>query len=170
MTHPQQAEEWKIEKRSRACSLCQRVFRSEEEHYSGIAETEGRFGRRDVCLPCWEKKPELFSFWRTRTPRREDRKLENIAAMTDFFKKLLEKPLEEPNRQKIAYLTALLLARKRRLKLHGSAGGKLRIEKTWDGETIEIPDPPISDAELADLRVQMEQLFEIEVGAGDLAS
>ena len=159
-------EEWKIEKRRRACSLCARPFGSEEDHYSGIAEVEGRFERRDVCLPCWDKKPELFSYWRTRTPKLEERRLENVQAMTDFFKKLLEKPLEDPNRQKIAYLTALLLARKRKLKLAGSSGGRLRIEKGWDGETIEIPDPPISDAELSDLRVQMDQLFEMELGAG----
>ncbi len=164
-----QAEEWKIDKRGRGCSRCGRAFRSEEEHYSGIAEAEGRFVRRDLCRECWEGRPELFSFWATRMPKLSERKLENVAAMVDFFKKLVEKPLEDPTRQKIAYLTALLLARKRRLKFAGSRGGRLRIEKSWDGETVEIPDPPISDAELDDLRAQMEQIFEIEIGQGDIA-
>ena len=40
-----QAEEWKISKRGRSCSVCQREFRSEENLYSGIAEVEGRFER-----------------------------------------------------------------------------------------------------------------------------
>ena len=62
MTNQPQAEEWKISKRGRSCSVCQREFRSEEVLYSGIAEIEGRFERRDVCVPCWDKKPELFSF------------------------------------------------------------------------------------------------------------
>ena len=159
-----QAEDWKIQKRGKACHACGRVFGSEEEHYSGIAEIEGRFERRDLCLSCWEMKPDLFSFWFTRTPRREERRLENLAAMVEFFKKLTGKPLEEPRRQKVAYLTALLLARKRRLKLCGTSNGLLRIEKGWDGETIQIPDPPVSDEELDELKTEMEQLFELELG------
>ena len=75
MTNQPQAEEWKISKRSRSCSVCQREFRSEEVLYSGIAETEGRFERRDVCVPCWDKKPELFSFWKTQMPKREVKRL-----------------------------------------------------------------------------------------------
>ena len=128
MTTPQQGEEWKIHKRGKSCSARRRAFRSEEEHYSGIVEVEGRFERRDLCLPCWAQKPELFSFWRTRTPKREEKRLEDINAMQDFFRKLLEKPSDDPSRQKITYLTALLLARKRRLKLAGSKDGRLRIE------------------------------------------
>ncbi|HLF92636.1 MAG TPA: hypothetical protein VJB14_04190 [Planctomycetota bacterium] len=162
MNTPQQAEEWKINKRGRACSACARPFKSEEEHYSGIVEVEGRFERRDVCLPCWAQKPELFSFWKTRMPRREEKRLEDVNAMQEFFKKLVEKPSDDPSRQKITYLTALLLSRKRRLRLAGTKDGKLRIEKGWDGEAIEIVDPPISDAELVTLKQQMEQLFEVE--------
>ena len=162
MTNTPQAEEWKISKRGRSCSVCQREFRSEEVLYSGIAEIEGRFERRDVCVPCWDKKPELFSFWKTQMPKRELKRLEDINAMQEFFKKLLEKPSDDPSRQKITYLTALLLARKRRLKLAGSKDGKLKIEKGWDGETVEIPDPPITDPELETLKQQMEALFEVE--------
>jgi hypothetical protein len=163
MSNPQ-SEEWRISRRGRACSVCQREFRSEEEIYSGIAEAGERFERRDVCVPCWGTKPELFSFWRTRMPRKEQKRLEDVNAMQEFFKKLLEKPSEDPVRQKITYLTALLLSRKRRIKLAGSRGGRLRIEKGWDGEAAEIADPAIAESELADLRAQMDQLFTMELG------
>jgi hypothetical protein len=163
-TPPTSQDEWKIQKRARACSLCQRVFKSEEEHYSGIARVEARFERRDVCLPCWaEKKPELFSFWKTRMPKIEQKRFEDINAMVEFFKKLVEAPGEDLVRHKITYLMALLLARKRRVRLAGSKGGKLRVEKTWDGEAVEIAEPAIGDAELAELRAQMEALFETEL-------
>jgi hypothetical protein len=165
MSHPAPPpEDWKISRRGRACSVCQREFRSEEELYSGIAELEGRFERRDVCLPCWASKPALFSFWRTRMPRKEQKRLEDVNAMQEFFKRLLERPTEDPVRHKITYLTALLLSRKRRLKLAGSSGGRLRIEKGWDGETVDIVDPAIAEAELADLRNHMELLFTMELG------
>jgi len=98
--------------------------------------------------------------------RSEIKRLEDINAMQEFFKKLLEKPSEDPNRQKIQYLTALLLARKRRIRLCGSKDGKLRIEKTWDGEATEIADPIIADTELEVLKLQMEQLFVVELGDG----
>lgn len=160
----QQSEEWRISKRGKACSACARAFRSEEEHYSGIAELEGRFERRDYCAPCWAAKPALFSFWKTRMPKVEQRRFEDIAAMVEFFKKLAAAPSDDPSRQKITYLLALLLARKRRVRLAGSKDGRLRVEKSWDGDTVEIADPPITDAELADLRSQMEQLFAVEFG------
>ncbi len=163
-TTPSQQDDWKISKRARACSLCQRPFRSEEEHYSGIARVEVRFERRDVCLPCWtSQKPELFSFWKTAMPKIEQKRFEDVAAMVEFFKKLVETPTEDPVRLKVSYLMALLLARKRRVRLAGSKGGKLRVEKTWDGEAVEIAEPAISDAELADLRTQMEQIFSAEL-------
>jgi hypothetical protein len=163
MSNPTQAEEWKISKRGRSCSVCQREFRSEEVLYSGIAETEGKFARRDVCVPCWDRKPELFSFWKTQMPRREVKRLEDVNAMQEFFKRLLEKPSEDPARHKVTYLTALLLARKRRLRLAGSKDGKLRIEKGWDGEAAEIVDPVIADDEIETLKQQMEQLFVVEL-------
>lgn len=165
-----QAEEWKIARRGRACSVCGRAFGSEEEHYSGIAEVESRFERRDVCLGCWDRRPELFSFWRTRMPRLERRRLEDVGALQEFFKRLLEKASADPARAKITYLAALLLARKRRVRLLGSRDGLLRLEKSWDGETVEIPDPPITDEELSDLCRQMEALFDIELGPGDVSA
>ena len=73
---------------------------------------------------------------------------------------------EDPSRHKITYLTALLLARKRRIRLAGSKDGKLRIEKTWHGEACEIADPLITDDELESLKQQMEQLFVVELGDG----
>jgi hypothetical protein len=100
-------------------------------------------------------------------PRREVKRLEDINAMQEFFKKLLEKPSDDANRQKVTYLTALLLARKRRLRLTGSKDGRLRIEKSWDGESTEIADPMIADTELETLKQQMEQLFVVELGDGN---
>ena len=177
-----QAEDWKIDKRGKGCHACRRSFDSEEVHYSGIAEVSAqqeqpedpalragdRFERRDYCVPCWEKKPDLFSFWKTRMPRKEEKRIEDINAMQEFFRRLIAGPLEDPARAKIAYLTALLLSRKRRVRLVGSSGGKLKIEKTWDGETMTLPEPVITDEELGDLRFRMEELFEVELGSADL--
>ncbi len=173
-------EEWKIEKRKPGCAGCQKSFGSEETHYSGIVEADGRFARRDYCLKCWESmKPGalpreggtetarvegLFSHWLTLAPKKDQRTLEDINAMQDFFKKLIAIPTEDPTREKVIYLTALLLMRKKRLKMAGPSKprdgkNRLPLEKPWDGETVEIVDPPIADAELEQLKASMEMLF-----------
>jgi hypothetical protein len=161
------SDEWKIDRRRPGCVVCARAFGSEETHVSGIMEIEGHFVRRDYCTACWEKRTEeLFSFWITVAPKREQRTLEDINAMQDFFRKLVEKPAEDPLREKIVYLTALLLMRKKRLKAAGSrqrdGRPRLVLEKSWDGETIEIADPPIADDELERLKAEMEALFQTE--------
>ena len=83
--------------------------------------------------------------------------------MTEFFRKLIAAPAEDPERRKIIYLTALLLMRKRRVKSLGSrsrdGGCWLTLEKSWDGETVEIAEPAVSDEELAPLKSGMEALF-----------
>jgi hypothetical protein len=157
-------EEWKIEKRKPGCAGCSKSFGSEESHYSGIVEVEGRFARREYCLTCWEGKPELFSFWLTLSAKKEQRTLEDINAMQDFFKKLIAEPTEDPTREKITYLAALLLMRKKRVKLAGPSKprdgrNRLPLEKSWDGETVEIVEPAIADAELEQLKSDMEMLF-----------
>ncbi len=165
-------DDWKIEKRKSGCNVCGRAFESEERHISAITQVEGgHFGRRDQCMECWAKKTEEpFSFWSTAAPVREQRRLEDIVAMLEFFKKLIAQPTEDDTRHKIMYLTALLLMRKKRVKAAGNRthDGRnwLVLEKSWDGEKIEIVDPPIADPELESLKLEMERLFNVEL-SGD---
>lgn len=159
-------EEWKVERRKRGCAGCEKPFASEEELYSCIVEIEGGFSRRDLCLPCWDRKPfEIFSFWKTRMPKIRERKLEDLAAMVEFFKRLVATPSEDPRRAKVTYLVALILMRKKRLKMVGTRGAAILVEKAWDGDTCELAEPPIADEELQELRIEMEKLFEVELTA-----
>lgn len=167
-------EEWKIERRKPGCTACARPFESEEPHISAIALVDGRFTRADQCLACWARRAaEPFSYWNTRAPKREQKRLEDIAAMQEFFKKLIADPVADDTREKITYLTALLLMRKKRVKAVGQKkrDGKtwLVLEKSWDGDAVEIADPPISDPELESLKLEMERIFNLELGQETLA-
>ncbi len=162
---------WKIDRRKRACTGCSREFASEEKHYSAIRRDGAAFGRLDACTACWDRlfpagTEPPFSFWKTVAPRREKKRLEDVAAMTEFFKKLLERAGTDPGLEKVTYLTALLLMRKRRVRAAGSRSRDGRawlvLEKSWDGEAVEIVDPPIADDELAPLKAQLEALFDLE--------
>ena len=158
-------DEWKIERRKRTCAGCNREFESEEKHRSAIRLAEGRFARIDSCLACWDKLfpaagDAPFSSWMTTAPKRGKRRLEDVAAMVEFFKRLVEARSEDPLHQKVLYLTSLLLMRKRRVRAAGSRTGVLILEKAWDGETVEIADPAIPDGELGALKAELERLFD----------
>ncbi len=164
-------DEWKIERRKRGCVSCNREFESEEKHRSAIRLAEGRLGRIDSCLACWEKlfpagDEQPFSSWTTTAPKRGKRRLEDIAAMVEFFKRLIEVRSGDPLHDKVLYLTSLLLMRKRRVRAAGSksVGGRavLVLEKAWDGETVEIADPAIPDEELGTLKAELERMFDGE--------
>ena len=160
-------DDWKIERRQRGCGGCAREFESEETHYSAILLDEGRFGRVDVCLKCWERLSadgDTFSYWKTTAPKRGKRRLEDVKAMVEFFKRLVERRSGDPLHEKVLYLTSLLLMRKRRVRAAGSKneGGRtlLLLEKSWDGETVEIADPAIPDGELGALKAELERMFD----------
>ena len=168
-------DDWKIERRKRGCGGCHREFRSEEQHYSAIRLVEGKFGRLDSCMPCWDKLFPTggevpFSSWTTTAPKRGKKRLEDIRAMIEFFKRLVETRDGTPLQDKILYLTSLLLMRKRRVRAAGSkTDGSRRLlvlEKAWDGETVEIVDPAIPDDELATLKAELERMFD-GFGAGE---
>jgi hypothetical protein len=67
----------------------------------------------------------------------------------------------------VKFFTALVLLRKKRVRLHGTKvtdqGALLRVEKIWDGESVDLVDPGINEEKLAEIRAQMEQLFEMEL-------
>ncbi len=156
-------EEWKVGRRKPVCSKCEREFTSGEIHYSGIFEEENRFERADFCLACWETgEHKPFSHWKTVTPEKVHRRMEDIEAMFEFFNSLCRDPDPGPLRQKVAYLTSLLLMRKRRLKLVGREKGLLVLERVRDGVQVRIVEPWIEDSELEGLRAGMERLFEAQ--------
>jgi len=164
-------DEWKIERRKRTCTSCHREFESEEKHFSAIRLAEGKFGRLDACLPCWDRLFPAggdvpFSSWTTTAPKRGKRRLEDVAAMVEFFKRLVERRGADPVHDKVLYLTSLLLMRKRRVRAAGSKSDGARtllvLEKAWDGETVEIVDPAIPDEELGALKAELERLFDGE--------
>ena len=156
-------EEWKVGRRKSECSKCGQEFASGEIHYSGIFEDEDRFLRSDFCLSCWgAAEVRSFSHWKTITPKKVERRLEDIGAMAEFFNSLSRDENPTPLRQKVTYLTALLLMRKRRLKLAGREKGYLLLERARDGISVRIAEPWIEESELEGLRKDMERLFETQ--------
>jgi hypothetical protein len=161
----------KIERVHKVCAGCAREFVHGEEVISAVASSaEEQLVRKDYCLACWARPPqEIFSYWRTLYPEKSKPNIEDMDKVQKFFDKLLEKPDPTPEIEGVKFFTALVLARKKRLKLLGSRqeGDRawIRVEKAWDGEKAEVPDPGITEEQIAQIRADMERLFEMELSA-----
>lgn len=149
-------------------------------------EEQEHFERRDFCTACWEqagaKQPDLFSFWQMRVLVKEPPKTPKDI-LINFFDNLIELPLDTTGRAspaqvdatlkpKVIYLFALILIRKRILKLKQSAVRDnqrlLILERPIDGsntnvKTYEVPDIDIPPEELVSLRDEFSRLFEFKI-------
>jgi len=134
--------EYKIAASSHTCQGCARRFGVGDEYYSAVREAEGEdvFARHDFCPACW--RPDgaaYFSFWKTRVPepdqpRRRGPQLVDLARLMQLFEHLDE--AEEDRALRFRYVLALVLMRKRRLKvvssrrLAGRSGEELTLRET----------------------------------------
>lgn len=162
-------------------------------------EEAGHFERRDFCTACWEqagaKQPDLFSFWQMRVVVKEAPKTPKDI-LINFFDNLIEPPssrqddgitgqapataIDTALRPKVIYLFALILIRKRILKLKqsivrdnpfGNTQDRQRLlilERNLDGsntnvKTYEVPDIDIPENELVSLRDEFSRLFEFKI-------
>jgi hypothetical protein len=132
-----------------------------------LEEDEG-FVRFDYSIEAWEKgdRPDrLFSHWRYTTPE-EGKKPDIVideAVLVDLFERLDGD--ERPQRIAFRYIIALVLLRKRKLKLVGreqADGGEtwlLRWSGT-DGEVAKIHNPGIQEDEIHGLSDQLSDLLQ----------
>lgn len=159
---------WEVGRGQRACSVTGKVFEEGDEYYSALQEEGESFARRDFCPEAWEEldKTKFFSFWRTKLQRGGDKKKNrlviDVEAFYTFFLSLCDD--EKPSRQLFRYLIALMLVRKRILRLE-------EVEKHPDGEALilydtrakeecRVPAPVAGEAELVSAQEELNQIFE----------
>ena len=157
--------EWKIQKGGRECERCRRAFGEGEEHFSQLFLETQACRRENVCAACWSSPAsEAFSFWKTRRPEAGAPPPDNRPAQLAAFQKLAAEAGEDPNRRKLLFLLALLLVRKRVLKLSGSdrAGGQefITVQVAATGESHRVLNPDIKPEELVALQEEINALFE----------
>ena len=130
--------------------------------FSVLAEREGRTVRLDYSADHWAGPPEdAIGFWTAEIPPEvepERRKpLEPHELMT-FFEQLGESP--NPMQEKLRYVLALLLTRKRRLLLDGDwMDGEipfLRFVGTHGEGTFDVRDQQLEEDEIQQLQVQLD--------------
>ncbi len=166
--------DWKIDRKGTQCGACGKEFAAGETFVSAIwlrepPTDEGAFERKDACPACFEaEEREPFSRWVTRLPPEKPKgPLLDLGLAREFLLRLVAEA--DPERRNVTYVLALLLLRKRRLKLleqrrEGDlAIMTLRVTGTDEGKEFEVPAPEPTAEETEEITAELSRLF----GLGD---
>jgi len=161
--------DYKLGRRAPECAATGNPFQEGEEIISAIfsGEDEG-FERRDYSVSGFEGVTGYHSYWRAQIPVtvEDERKLDYDLAF-EFFQRLRRD--DEEQTAPLVYLLALLLGRKRRIKLKGFGRGKggetLKVVVAGDeeDEALELPVPDLGEDDAGRLQDDLNRLFGIEV-------
>lgn len=172
--------EWSMPRRADACLGCQRRFESGETFQAFLYDTSAGYERRDYCLRCGPPAtPAPLGVWKS---RRADARAKKSApfdreAIYAFFERLED--AHEPNEVQLRFVLALLLWRKKVLKLERTAA--LVERETWEfvaprTDTLHrVVRPDLDEEQLERLSNQLEGLLasgsgSLGVAANDLAT
>jgi hypothetical protein len=171
-------QDWKIQKTSRFCRRCGREFQGDETVYSAIHERAGdEFDRKDLCGECWplesaeEGDDPPFSFWKTRMPTLKEAERISFDQVEQFFWKLIDRREGTGEESRLEYPLALLLLRKKLLRLRATVLRKereiLQFVDAAGAREVEITDPGLDAEGLARLEEEVRRLLFPERVAGD---
>ena len=161
--------EWRIAETSKSCERCGARFLPEQDFFSRLelARAEGMtaLARTDYCAACWAKlasQLEAPIFWKTRRRGVDDAKnLVDLASLHGLFLNLVED--SRPEVEALRYVVALLLLRKKLLKVvrgAGGARGDLVFKDPRDPEKrMRLPSPDLSEESLQNLKDQLGEIL-----------
>jgi hypothetical protein len=161
-------ESWRIGHRGGACSACAEPLRPGSEAVSAIYAAGDVFERRDFCGACFqapEKRATPFSWWSAVVPEPEKKKaVFDLGVAKEFLQRLLRD--QDPSRDSLRYLLALMLMRKRGVVLVGQnqtdAGEVMVVRVPPDDETVhELKVVDLDEAETERLREELGKLFQL---------
>lgn len=177
------AEEYKIESGRRTCEECGRQFAALEEYVSAVFESADDaknptgLARLDFCSEHWPaNRAELLAFWRTRVPPPEEPKQRRYVIsderLMEVFLRL--QGTDDPGRLDARYVIALMLVRKRRLKLESTrrrdGQSYMILRKSRSKETFEAVDRRLSDEAVLAVSAELGKLLEDVVAGSEEGS
>ncbi len=156
--------DWYINRGSKSCFLCEKLFPEEEIYFSALYDEKNMFIRKDFCVVCWDKKCDaaIFSHWKTKVPKKPEvvQKYANIDIFYDLFNKLENE--NDLSRVNFRYVLSLYLMRKKILKLissHKSNGNEyLVLLNVKEGKETEVLKPRLTKEEVVSVTDEIGKL------------
>ncbi len=156
--------EYQIQPITRRCVVSGRDLEVGERYYTALLEEGDHFVRQDFSAQVWQGPPPgAFSFWSGKVPPPED------AYKPRFDDDLLEEcfqrleGLTDPGRVNFRYVVALLLVRRRRLKLEqtsvadGVETMTLRCPRTQ--ESYQVVNPGLNEEAMSQAQHEVFQVL-----------
>jgi hypothetical protein len=159
------ANEYEIARGTGKCAATGRELAAGEFYYAALFETPQGIERKDLSVETWTGPPEgCFCYWKTRVPTRE-KKPSIIAVdsslLVDLFCRLEEDSSEM--RQKFRFVLALLLMRKRLLRLdkttHDDGREYWHMRLTGEQSVHQVINPQLSNEEIDRLSGQLAAIL-----------
>jgi hypothetical protein len=164
------SNEYEFGRATGKCAVTQKPFQEGEQYYVVLIEEADGFVRRDYSVEGWSGPPEgSFCFWRGRTPIKDKkgRMAVDLGVLLNLFQRL--ENVESRGKQHFRFVLALLLMRKRLLRLDESVREDGRefwqMRVAADQSLHRVLNPELSQEEIALLSAQLSALLSGEVQA-----
>ncbi|WP_417732846.1 hypothetical protein [Rosistilla oblonga] len=158
--------EYKVSRCSRRCSVLDRPLKPGETFYSVVFEDDEDFARKDISAEAWEGPPEeAIGWWQGKMPEAGAGRMK--LAPNHVLLDLLKQMSEQPHREAVRYLLALMLMRKRVVRPldheEGAVEGMLVVQVLADNSQIEVAECEIPREERDQIRDELTELLYCEV-------
>ena len=164
--------EWNIQSRAHACQACERHFSDQQHYHTLLCDLKNEIQRLDICEPCWAAKHSgnardhkgFISHWQgvyEAPPARPPEAIQRENAES-VLRKLME--LNDPKYAAASYILAVMLERKRLLKIKEQfrrEGRRIFVyEQPGTGDIFTIPDPDLQLNQLEAVQRDVAALLE----------
>jgi len=161
--------EWNIQSRAHACEACGKPFVDQEPYHTLLFDEKQDFRRSDVCVECWQRqysegareRKGFVSYWHGvfEAPVPAPEAIQKDTAES-LLRKLIE--LNDPRHIPAAYILAVMLERKRLLKI--------KEQLVRDGQRVFIYEHPRTGDlfTIIDPALQLNQLEQVQRDVADL--
>lgn len=157
--------EYAIQPLSLRCAQTGRELKPGEVYYSVLSESPGGFVRTDYCAEAWAGPPEgAVGFWRSVVSQgvKERRAPIDDSVLRECFVRLAD--ADDPYKRSFRFILALLLLRRKALKLLGSTRDAgidyLLLREPATGVEHRVIDPSLSDEQLAAMQTEVEKVLQ----------
>ncbi len=141
--------DYNVKRSTRHCAETGRELVPGEEFYSVLIAAGAELQRRDYCVEAWQGPPEgVIGWWKSQVPPPNAKRV--TWAPNDVMLQFFEELDDQPDKQDMRYVLALLLVRRRVMRLDESeqdeTGGEVlvlycpRRDATYRVPSV-VPDP-----------------------------
>lgn len=154
--------DYEVHRCTRRCSVTGRELAEGESFYSALVSDGGQVRRLDYCQQAWPGPPEnSLGWWKSQIPKKEAQRAK--LAPNDVLWRYFVEIEGQPGLGDVLYVLALLLVRRRVLKLESTedaaSGETLVLYSPREETTHRVAACSPSDQRVAEIQLQLQKLL-----------